>query len=119
MDLSTSIREISSQAAVASGAADTTHTDLANIRTLAKGTPPSFLDPTVRLARDKSDAAEYVDKLLNDTRIALTGVAMLHGPVFNLEAVSNDTLYAGIKRFEAEMDTFRKLILGKSALVRA
>lgn len=112
MELSATVSELPTKGKPANGS----HIDPL---TLGKeALPTSFLEPTIRLARERAEAAEYVDNLLTNTRIALTGIAMLHGPVFNPEAVSSDALYSGIKRFETEVDTFRKLILGRSATVK-
>lgn len=73
------------------------------------------VDSSTRVSRERADAAEYVENLFETTRKALTTVGIVYGPIFNIDATKNDALYSGLKRFEDEMETFRKLILGKSA----
>jgi hypothetical protein len=74
-----------------------------------------FTDSTTRVARDRAEAAEYLDHLFENTRKALTTVGVVYTPIFNLDAVKNDEFYVGLKRFEQDMADFRKLVMGKSA----
>lgn len=75
----------------------------------------SVKDAATRVAMDRADAADYVEKMLEAHKITLVNLAAVYTPIFNPELMRETGFFEAIKKIEADTAFFKKTILGKSA----
>lgn len=73
-------------------------------------------DPTMRSAKDRAEAGDYVENLLEGYKVTLVSLAAIYAPIFNPDSMRNREFFDTIHRIEKEIETFKKAVLGSSAM---